>query len=107
LLELEGFPLAFLLCAYIHALFNSQSAVNQKLDLHLFHVDNSTRKMQTMADWYKDIPYIEYVLPSSIPWYGCVTFGVIYIVKWDKTNIVEQGWLSSMYFPAHYFILFL
>ncbi len=33
------------------------------LDLHLFHIDNSKRKMQAMVDWYKDIPHIKYVFP--------------------------------------------
>jgi hypothetical protein len=60
-----------------------------------------------MVDRYKDIPHIEYVLPSSTPWCFCVSFGVICIVECDKTNVEEQGWLSSMYFHAHNFILLL
>jgi hypothetical protein len=60
-----------------------------------------------MVDRYKDIPHIKYVLPSSTPWCRCVTFGVSCIVECDKTNVGEQGWLSSVYFHAHYFILFL
>ncbi len=63
--------------------------------------------MQAMVDWYNDIPHIKDVLPSSTPRCCCVTFGVICIIECDKTNVVEQGWLSSVYFPAHYFILFL
>jgi hypothetical protein len=63
--------------------------------------------MQAMVDWYKDIPHVEYVLPSSTPWCRCIAFGVICIVECGKTNVVEQGWLSSMYGPAHHFILFL
>jgi hypothetical protein len=63
--------------------------------------------MQAIVDWFKDIPHIEYGLSSGTPWCCCITFGVIYIVKCDKTNVVDQGWLSSMYFPVHYFILFL
>jgi hypothetical protein len=63
--------------------------------------------MQAMVDWYKDMPHIKYVLPSSTPWCCCITIGVIFIVKRDKTYVVEQGWLSTVYFPAHYFILFL
>jgi hypothetical protein len=63
--------------------------------------------MQAMVDKYKDIPHIEYVLPSRTPLCLCVTFGVICIVKCDKTNVEEQGWLSSVYFHAHFFILFL
>jgi hypothetical protein len=47
--------------------------------------------MQAMVDWYKDIPHIEYVLPSSTPWCFCVTVGDICIVECDKTNIVDQG----------------
>ncbi len=31
----------------------------------------------------------------------------IFIVQCDKTNVKEQGWLSSMYLHAHFFILFL
>jgi hypothetical protein len=77
------------------------------LYLHLFHVDNSTCKMQAMVDGYKDIPHIEYVLPSCTPLCFCVTFGVICIVECDKTNVKEQGWLSSMYLHAIFFILFL
>jgi hypothetical protein len=57
--------------------------------------------MQAMVDWYKDLPHIEYVLPSSTPWCCCITFGVICFVECDKTNVVEQGWLSSVYFPSH------
>jgi hypothetical protein len=60
-----------------------------------------------MVDRYKDIPHIEYVLPSSTPWCFCVTCGVISIVECDKTNVEEQGWLSTMYFHAHFVILFL
>ncbi len=60
-----------------------------------------------MVDRYKDIPHIEYVLPSSTPWCCCATFGVICLVECDKTNAVEQGWLSSLHYHAHYFILFL
>ena len=63
--------------------------------------------MQAMVDRYKDIPHIEYVLPSSTHWCFWVTFGVICIIECDKTNVEEQGWLSSVYFYAHYFILFL
>jgi hypothetical protein len=63
--------------------------------------------MQAIVNWYKDIPHIEDVLLSSTPWFYGYTFGVICSVECDKTNFVEQGWLSSMYFPAHYFILFL
>ncbi len=33
--------------------------------------------------------------------------GFVCIVKCEKTNVVEQGWLSSVYCHAHYFILFL
>jgi hypothetical protein len=61
--------------------------------------------MQAMGDRYKDIPHIKYVLPSSTPWRVCVTFGVICIVECDKTNVEEQGWLSSVYFHAHFFHL--
>jgi hypothetical protein len=58
-----------------------------------------------MVDWYKDIPHIKYVLPSSTPWCFCVKLG--FFVECDKTNVLEQGWLSSVYFPARYFTLFL
>jgi hypothetical protein len=47
------------------------------------------------------------LLLDPLPWCFCVTSGVICIVECDKTNVEEQGWLSSMYFHAHYFILFL
>ncbi len=61
--------------------------------------------MQAMVDRYKDIPHIKYVLPSHTPLCFCVTFGVICIVKCDKTNVKEQGWLSSVYLHAHFFQL--
>jgi hypothetical protein len=51
--------------------------------------------MQAMVDLFIDIPHIEDVFPSSTPWFCCYTFGVICSVKFDKTNVVEQGWLSS------------
>jgi hypothetical protein len=61
--------------------------------------------MQAMVDRYKDIPHIEYALPSSTPWCCCVTFGVICIVKYDKTNVKEQGWLSFRVFSCTLFHL--
>jgi hypothetical protein len=63
--------------------------------------------MHAMVDRYKDIPRIEYFLSSSTPLCRCVTFGIICIVKCDNTNVVEQGWFSSVYFHAIFFILFL
>ncbi len=106
-LELEVYPPTFLLWPTTMPCYIVKVQWIVILNLHLFHVDNSTRKMQVMVDWYKDTSHIEYVLPSSTPWCCCVTFGVICVVKCYKTNLVEQGWISSVYFPAHYFILFL
>ncbi len=60
-----------------------------------------------MVDWYKDIPHMKDVLPSSTPWCCCIKFEFICTVECGKTNVVEQGWLSFVYVPAHYFIMFL
>ncbi len=61
--------------------------------------------MQAMVDRYKDIPHIEYVLPSCTPLCFCVTFGVICIVECDKINVKEQGWLSFRVFACKFFHL--
>jgi hypothetical protein len=47
--------------------------------------------MHALVDWYKDIPHIKDVFSSSTPWCCCSTLGVIFCVKFDKTNFVEQG----------------